>query len=425
MKREGADTQRVEMDAAGFERVERLLHRRRRRAEIDRAEFGRFLGLPFYGARHQPLGGLEFAQQPLHVLDVGPAFLGVTGPFVLGRATGEKGTARRMGPGQRAVRNTVAVDIEIAAEFATLFEHVVGHDLAAVVAARRIPAQRLDQPFVHADIKIEHHEDRRLQPIGEVERIGGEGEGFVRVLREQQHVLGVTVRGISGGDDVGLLGAGRHAGRWAAALNVEDDRWDLGEIGQPDEFLHQRDAGAGGSGKRARAVPARADDQADRGQLVLRLDDRVAAFLAVRVAPVEVQNRFAKPGPRRIPEPLQAQQELEQEGGRVRTSAFQGDARGRSTQLDWEVICRLLEVYPHPDHDVGQSPLIDPGFRENPAQLALPHQEVVRPFATHVHPAGHRARHRHARPRAKSDQGLNVTERSDARDFELFQGPII
>ena len=43
MEREGADAQRVEMDAARFERVERLFHRQRRRAEIDRAELGRLL----------------------------------------------------------------------------------------------------------------------------------------------------------------------------------------------------------------------------------------------------------------------------------------------------------------------------------------------------------------------------------------------
>jgi hypothetical protein len=73
-----------------------------------------------------------------------------------------------------------------------------------------------------------------------------------------------------------LLGARRHAGGGAAALHVEDHRRDFGEIGEADELLHQRDAGTGGGGEGARAVPAGADDDADRGQFVLGLHDGVA-----------------------------------------------------------------------------------------------------------------------------------------------------
>ena len=129
--------------------------------------------------------------------------------------------------------------------------------------------------MVHADVEIEHDEDRRLQPVGEVERLGAEFEALGRVLGEQQHVLGVAVRGVGAGEEVGLLGARRHAGRRAAALHVEDHRRDLGEVGEADELLHQRDAGAGGGGEGARAVPAGADHDADRGELVLGLDDGV------------------------------------------------------------------------------------------------------------------------------------------------------
>ena len=80
---------------------------------------------------------------------------------------------------------------------------------------------------------------------------------------------------------IALLRAGRHAGRGAGALHVEDHRRDFGEIGEPQEFLHQRDAGAGGRGEGARAVPGGADHHADGGELVLGLDDRVFG-LAVR-----------------------------------------------------------------------------------------------------------------------------------------------
>ena len=127
---------------------------------------------------------------------------------------------------------------------------------------------------VHADVEVEHDEHRRLQPLGEVEGEGGEFERFAGAVRDQQHVLGVAVRGEGAEQEVGLLGAGRHAGRRPAALHVEDDHGDLGEIGEAEELLHQRDAGAGGRGEGARAVPAGADHHADRRDLVLRLHDR-------------------------------------------------------------------------------------------------------------------------------------------------------
>ena len=129
------------------------------------------------------------------------------------------------------------------------------------------------QPIVHADVEVEHDEDRGLQAVGEVEGLGAEIEGLGRILGEQQHVLGVAVRGVGAGDEVGLLRARRHAGRRAGALHVEHHGRNFGEIGEPEEFLHQRDAGAGGGGEGAGAVPGRADHHADRGQLVLGLDD--------------------------------------------------------------------------------------------------------------------------------------------------------
>ena len=97
-----------------------------------------------------------------------------------------------------------------------------------------------------------------------------------RILGQQQHVLRVAVRRVRARDEVRLLRARRHAGRRAAALHVEQHRRNLGEIGEPEEFLHQRNAGARRRGERARAVPRRADDHADRRQLVLGLHDRIA-----------------------------------------------------------------------------------------------------------------------------------------------------
>ena len=109
--------------------------------------------------------------------------------------------------------------------------------------------------MVHADIEIEHDEYRRLQAVGEIEGFRGEIERFRRIFGKQQHMLGVAMRGIGGAQQIALLRACRHAGRRASALHVEHHGGDFREIGEPDEFLHQRNAGAGGRREGARAVP--------------------------------------------------------------------------------------------------------------------------------------------------------------------------
>ena len=138
---------------------------------------------------------------------------------------------------------------------------------------RVVPGERIGHPVVHADIEVGHDDDRRLQALGKIERLRAHREALGRVGGEQQHVLGVAVRGVGAGDDVGLLGARRHARGGAAALDVEQHHRHLGEVGKPEELAHQRDAGAGGGRERARAVPPAADGDADGGQLVLGLHD--------------------------------------------------------------------------------------------------------------------------------------------------------
>ena len=182
---------------------------------------------------------------------------------------------------QRAPGNAVAVDVEIAAELAARLQLGGRHDLAAVELARIVPLERRAEMRIHADVEIEHDEDRRLQPIGEIEGERAELEGFAWPFGQQQHVLGVAVRGEGARQDVRLLRARRHAGRRAAALHVEDDERDLGEIGEAEKFLHQRNARARRGREGARAIPARADRHADRRDLVLGLNDRVA-LLACR-----------------------------------------------------------------------------------------------------------------------------------------------
>ena len=75
--------------------------------------------------------------------------------------------------------------------------------------------------------------------------------------------------------DVPLRGARRQPGGRPDALDVEDHARHFGVVGQAGELAHQRDARARGRGHRARAGPAGAEHHADRGDLVLGLDDRV------------------------------------------------------------------------------------------------------------------------------------------------------
>ena len=195
-----------------------------------------------------------------------------------------------MRSGQGAIGNGVAVDVEIAPEQLAGFQLLGGHDLAAVIFAAVVPLQRLAQPVVHADVEVHHHEHRRLQRSARSKACGGEFERFMRIFREQQHMLGVAMAGIGGEQDVRLLRARRHARRRTAALDVEHHGRHFGEIGEAEEFLHQRDAGARSGGEGARAVPAGADHHADGGDLVLRLHDGEVVLLGHRIDAIACGN---------------------------------------------------------------------------------------------------------------------------------------
>ncbi len=70
-EREGANSQRIEMDASRLEIRQRLVHRRRGRAEIDHADLARLLGAPYLRRRGTiDLRRLELAQKALHVVDI-------------------------------------------------------------------------------------------------------------------------------------------------------------------------------------------------------------------------------------------------------------------------------------------------------------------------------------------------------------------
>ena len=160
------------------------------------------------------------------------------------------------GSGDGAPGHAVAVDVEIAAELAALFEIGGRHHLAALQFARVVPGERRAKMRIHANVEIKHDEDRRLQLVRQVEGERAKIEGFARAIRQQEHMFGVAMRGQRAGQNVRLLRARRHACGGARPLDIEYDGWHFGEIGKADKFLHQRNAGPGSRREGACAVPA-------------------------------------------------------------------------------------------------------------------------------------------------------------------------
>ena len=277
-KREGAQAHGVELVAIRGQQIASLAHTRFGGAEIDNAELAGPAGVANDGLGHELRGGGEFARQPVEVFRVERAVLDILGEAVMGGAAGEKGALGGVRSRQRAVRNGVAVNVAIAAEFLATIEGFGIEHLAAVVNPRIVPLKRVANPVIHADVQIAHDDDRRLQALRQIEGVRRQLKTFFWIAGEQQHMLGVAVRSIGARGDVGLLRACRHAGRGTATLDIEQHQGQLREIGEAEKFRHQRYAGTRGRGESARAVPARADDDADCRQLVLGLNNRHPAF---------------------------------------------------------------------------------------------------------------------------------------------------
>ncbi len=141
------------------------------------------------GLRHQRLRRFPLHQQPIHVLGVDFRIFGVARVFVARRTAREEAAFRRVRAGIRAVADTVAVDVDIAAELLDAVEIFGVIHLAAVVTARVVPHERIRHHFVHAEFEVGHDDDRRLQPIGDVERVGRKVETLLRRRRNQHHVF--------------------------------------------------------------------------------------------------------------------------------------------------------------------------------------------------------------------------------------------
>ena len=132
----------------------------------------------------------------MHIVDIDRAFFAVFGEAVARSAASKVGPFGGMDAGQRAVRDGVTINVEIAAERLARVQIFGSHDFAAVILACIVPGKRLAQPIVHANVEIFHDEDGCLKPLREIEGLGSHVEQFARVLRKQQNMFGVAVTGI-------------------------------------------------------------------------------------------------------------------------------------------------------------------------------------------------------------------------------------
>ena len=278
---EAADTHEVADDAAFGQQIESFANSRVATTESHDGESG--AGAAFNdGSRNEFRSSLVFLEQAIHDLTVFVRDFGVSAEFVVARAADEIG-GLGVNAGQGARRDLVFVFVGVALELGELLDFFQAEDAATVGLIVIVPLEARDHPIVHADVEVGHDEDGGLEALGEIESDGCEFEALGRVGRKQQNMFGVAVRGVGAFQQIALLRAGGHAGGGADALHVDDDGGNLGIVGQAEQFIHERDAGAGGGGEGARAVPCRADHHADGGQFVLGLNDDVVVLAGFRI----------------------------------------------------------------------------------------------------------------------------------------------
>ncbi len=190
--------------------------------------------------------------------------------------------------GNRAVADPVTVVVAVAVPFAAVG---LPKSLKLFFVRQSLPAlerlvgvgKRLAHPQVHAEVEVAHDEDGRLQRLGDIEGAPAKLEAFGDAGGQQCHLARVAVTQEVNEQQVALARARGQAGARPDARDIPDDARDFGEIGQARELCHQADARTAGRGQRARPRPASADDHADRGQLVLGLDDSDRIFARLRI----------------------------------------------------------------------------------------------------------------------------------------------
>ncbi len=283
-KRIGAQAQVISLYAVlRLQLIERLDQSVMRCAVSDDADFVAVVAHDFR-LGNQRACGVELARQTVHVVGVVVRPLAVSGRLIMPAAAREPRCLGMIGARKSPVTDGIAVHVFVASETAQPFEVFRGQHLAAIQRLLRI-LEWLRHPVVHAQIEIGHHEHRRLQLLGEIEGVARHAETFGNTARQQHRMSRVSMRKPGHEVDVALRSSRRQSGRRANPLDVPDDAGNLHVIAQSRELRHQRNAWSGGGGHRTRSRPARAQNHADRSQLVFRLHDGEACF-AIGADPV-------------------------------------------------------------------------------------------------------------------------------------------
>src|SRR5579883_2459075 len=215
------------------------------------------------------LGGVVVLFRSVHHARPDLGQLAVAGILVVARAAREVAGRLVLRSGDGPPGDAVVVNVAVATPLAVQAVQVLRRQHLATVELSLGVLERVGHPQVHAEVEIAQQEDRRLQPLRQVE---GELAELVHLFdraRQEDWVLRIAVREAVGEGQVTLVGARRQAGRGAHALDVADDRRNLGEVTQACELSHERDAGARGRRHGAGTGPAGADDHAGGRQLVL------------------------------------------------------------------------------------------------------------------------------------------------------------
>ena len=131
--------------------------------------------------------------------------------------------------GQCAITDAVAIHIFIPGKPAQFLQILGREHLPTPDRLIRV-GKRVGHPVVHAQIEIEHDEDRRLELLGQVERLLRHREALFRRGGEEHRMLRVAMGKDGGGQQIALRGAGGQPRGRSDALHIEEHAGNLGVI---------------------------------------------------------------------------------------------------------------------------------------------------------------------------------------------------
>ena len=170
-------------------------------------------------------------------------------------AAGEPRRLRMVGARQRAIANTVPVHVFVTGKAAQPVEVFLRQHFPTIDRFFRI-LERFRHPVVHAEVEVRHHEHRRLQLLGQIERLTRHRETFRHRTRQQHGMDGIAVRELGHKLNVTLRGAGWQSGGRPHALHVPDHARNFHVVSQPRKLRHQRNSRSGRGRHRTCSCPS-------------------------------------------------------------------------------------------------------------------------------------------------------------------------